>query len=107
MPVSSSPNYEPPNNEFDDLDSRRNKMDKQEIITKLNGLMGKVMMTLTNAEVKEEDRLIDDLGMDSMAAVDLVFALEDEYDIEISDEEAEKIETIGEIVDLVIEKTNA
>ncbi len=82
-------------------------MDKQEIITTLNGLMGKVMMTLTNAEVKEEDRLIDDLGLDSMAAVDLVFALEDEYDIEISDEEAESIETIKEIVDLVIAKTNA
>ncbi len=81
-------------------------MDKNEIISTLNGLMGKVMMTLTNAEVKEEDRLIDDLGLDSMAAVDLVFALEDEYDIEISDEEAESIETIKEIVDLVITKTN-
>lgn len=79
-------------------------MKRDEVFETVKKLMGKVMMTLTNAQVKEEDRLIDDLGMDSMAAVDLVFALEDNYQIQISDEEAGNVKTVNEVIDLVMQK---
>ena len=46
------------------------------------------------AEVKNEASFVDDLGADSLDTVELVMALEEEFDTEIPDEEAEKITTI-------------
>ncbi len=46
-------------------------------------------------EVKEESSFIDDLGADSLDTVELVMAFEEEFDLEIPDEEAEKITTVG------------
>jgi len=55
-------------------------------------------------KVTLEARFVEDLGLDSLDVVELVMALEDEFDIEISDEEAEKILTVQQAVDLVVEK---
>ena len=49
-------------------------------------------------EVTPEAKFIDDLGADSLDIVELVMALEDEYGIEIPDEDAEKIETVGDAI---------
>jgi len=49
-------------------------------------------------EVKEEAKFIDDLGADSLDTVELVMALEEEFNIEISDEDAEKITTVHDAV---------
>ncbi len=46
-------------------------------------------------EVKEESSFVDDLGADSLDTVELVMALEEEFETEIPDEEAEKITTVG------------
>jgi acyl carrier protein len=46
-------------------------------------------------EVVAEASFIDDLGADSLDIVELVMAMEEEFDIEITDEDAEKIQTIG------------
>ena len=48
-------------------------------------------------EVTTEAHFIDDLGADSIDTVELVMALEEEFGIEISDEDAEKIQTVGDV----------
>jgi acyl carrier protein len=53
---------------------------------------------VNESEVVPEAKFIDDLGADSLDIVELVMALEDEYGIEIPDEDAEKIETVGDAV---------
>ncbi|APH05288.1 acyl carrier protein [Bacillus weihaiensis] len=53
------------------------------------------------AEVKFESSFKDDLGADSLDVVELVMELEDEFDMEISDEDAEKIGTVGDAVNYI------
>jgi acyl carrier protein len=52
-------------------------------------------------EVLLESSFIDDLGADSLDIVELLMALEEEFDIEIPDEEAEKLVTVGDVVDYI------
>jgi len=52
-------------------------------------------------EVTPEAKFVDDLGADSLDLVELVMALEEEYNREISDEEAEKILTVGDAIDYI------
>ena len=56
-------------------------------------------------EVTNEASFIDDLGADSLDIVELVMAMEDEFGIEIPDEEAEKIKTVKDVIDYI--KANA
>jgi len=49
-------------------------------------------------EVKDDSRFIEDLGADSLDVVELVMALEEEFDIEITDEDAEKLLTSADVV---------
>jgi len=49
-------------------------------------------------EIKDESKFIEDLGADSLGTYELVMALEEEFGIEIPDEEAEKITTVGEAI---------
>lgn len=55
--------------------------------------------------LEETTLLVDDCGMDSLDAVELGMALEEEYGIEIPDEDAEKIKTVGEAIDYIEAKT--
>ena len=52
-------------------------------------------------EITMEASFIDDLGADSLDIVELLMALEEEFEIEIPDEEAEKLTTVGDIVEYV------
>ena len=57
-------------------------------------------------QVKSEASFIDDLGADSLETVELVMALEEEFDIEIPDEDAEKIASVQNAVDYITGQTN-
>lgn len=57
-------------------------------------------------EIKNESSFVDDLGADSLDTVELVMALEEEFECEIPDEEAEKIATVQQAVDYVKSHTN-
>ncbi len=56
-------------------------------------------------QVKPEASFIDDLGADSLDQVELVMALEDEFDIEIPDEEAEKLKKVSDVINYVQSKS--
>ena len=56
---------------------------------------------VTEAEVKINSSFVDDLGADSLDTVELVMALEEEFDTEIPDEDAEKISTVNEAVSYI------
>ncbi|MDR0762145.1 MAG: acyl carrier protein [Campylobacteraceae bacterium] len=49
-------------------------------------------------EVKEESKFVEDLGADSLDVVELVMALEEKFDLEIPDTDAEKIVTVGDAI---------
>ncbi|MFH0839219.1 MAG: acyl carrier protein [Candidatus Omnitrophota bacterium] len=55
-------------------------------------------------EVSPESSFVNDLGADSLDTVELVMAFEEEFGIEISDEEAEKITTVGQAIKYIEEK---
>lgn len=56
---------------------------------------------VNEAEVKNESSFVNDLGADSLDTVELVMALEEEFECEIPDEQAEKINTVQEAIDYV------
>ncbi len=56
---------------------------------------------VNEAEVKNESSFVDDLGADSLDTVELVMALEEEFDCEIPDEEAEKITNVQQAADYI------
>ena len=56
-------------------------------------------------EVSPEASFVEDLGADSLDTVELVMALEEEFSIEIPDEDAEKILTVGKALDYIKEKS--
>lgn len=69
-------------------------------------------IVVTNLEVepdavKPEASFANDLGADSLDTVELVMALEEAFDIEIPDEVAEQIDTVGKAVDHIAKATNA
>ncbi|MEE9456454.1 MAG: acyl carrier protein [bacterium] len=59
---------------------------------------------VTSEQVTPEASFVEDLGADSLDTVELVMALEEEFDIQIPDEEAEKITTVQQAVDYIINK---
>lgn len=52
-------------------------------------------------EIKEDSKFVEDLGADSLDVVELVMALEEKFDIEIPDSDAEKIVTVGDAIKYV------
>lgn len=70
---------------------------KNEILEKVTAALSR-MLIIDTENITPESVLVEDLGMDSYYAVELLFELEDQYNIEIPDEEATKFKTVTDIV---------
>ena len=79
-------------------------MSSEDVFDKVKEIIVEQLGVAENA-VTEEASFIDDLGADSLDIVELIMALEEEFDIEIPDSDAEKVVTIGDVVDYI--KDNA
>ena len=58
-------------------------------------------LDIEEADVKLESTFVDDLGADSLASVEVMMALEEEFGIDIPDEDAEKINSVQQVVDYI------
>lgn len=81
-------------------------MSQQEIFDKVQKIVAE-QLGVEAGEVKPEANFANDLGADSLDTVELVMALEEEFDIEIPDEAAEKILTVQQAVDYINDKVAA
>ena len=77
-------------------------MSSEEVFEKVKGIIVE-QLGVTEDTVTMEASFIDDLGADSLDIVELVMALEEEFDIEIPDTDAEKVVTVGDVVDYIKE----
>ena len=74
----------------------------EEVFEKVKGIIVE-QLGVADTAVTLEASFIDDLGADSLDIVELVMALEEEFDIEIPDADAEKVVTVGDVVDYIKE----
>ena len=77
-------------------------MEKKEIFEKLRVMLAE-QFGVEEEKITEESSFIDDLGADSLDIVELIMALEEEFDLEIPDEDAEKVVTVGDVVEYIKE----
>ncbi|MGF1480978.1 MAG: acyl carrier protein [Cyanophyceae cyanobacterium] len=75
----------------------------QEIFDRVKKIVAE-QLEVEPGEIKPESNFANDLGADSLDVVELVMALEEEFDIEIPDEAAEQIDTVGKAVEHISEK---
>lgn len=80
-------------------------MDKADISSRIKEIIAD-KVDVPEGDVSEKSRFIDDLGADSLDLVQLVMAVEDEFEIEITDDEAESIKTVGQAIDLILTKAH-
>lgn len=76
---------------------------QQEITERVKAIVVEQLGVNAN-EVNPEASFIEDLGADSLDIVELIMALEEEYDMEIPDEDAEKIQTVQDVISYITSK---
>lgn len=78
-------------------------MTKEEILAKVKSVVSE-KLNVGEDQITSDAKFVEDLGADSLDQVELIMALEDEFDLKIPEEEAEKLSTIGSAVNYIIEK---
>ncbi len=77
-------------------------MNTEEVFEKVKAIIVE-QLGVSETSVEMESSFIDDLGADSLDIVELVMALEEEFDMEIPDADAEKVVTVGDVVEYIKE----
>lgn len=78
-------------------------MDRSEVSERLTGVLVSEL-GLDASKIRDDAHFEEDLDVDSLGVVELLMALEDEFDVKIPDEEAESIVTVGQAIELVHKK---
>ncbi len=78
-------------------------MKKEDILSKVKAVVAE-KLNVGEDQVTEEAKFVEDLGADSLDQVELIMALEDEFELKIPEEEAEKLTTVGSAVEYVLKK---
>jgi len=76
-------------------------MEREELLKKVKAIIAD-KLSIGEEQITEDASFIDDLGADSLDTVELVMALEDEFDMDIPDEEAAQLTTVGKAMDYVL-----
>ena len=77
-------------------------MSHEEILTQLKPVVAE-QLGVDESEVREDASFTEDLNADSLDLVELIMSLEEKFGLQISDEDAEKLTTVGEAVDFISE----
>lgn len=78
-------------------------MNKEEILAKVKTVVAE-KLNVGEDQVTTDAKFVEDLGADSLDQVELIMALEDEFELKIPEEEAEQLSTVGKAVDYIVEK---
>lgn len=86
----------------EEIKNHKAEIKREELFLQIRELLSKEFNIANKENIKPESRFIEDLGLDSVDAIQVVMALEREFDFEIPDRDAEKIYTVSEAVDYIL-----
>ncbi len=78
-------------------------MTKEEILAKVKSVVAD-KLNVGEDQVTSDAKFVEDLGADSLDQVELIMALEDDFELKIPEEEAEQLTTVGSAVDYIVSK---
>ena len=78
-------------------------MTKEQVLAKVKAVVAE-KLNVGEDQVTTEARFVEDLGADSLDQVELIMALEDDFELKIPEEEAEQLTTVGTAIDYIISK---